>query len=207
MQEKGTAPAHRADHTAENHRADNHVAEHRASEHVVKVVPAGDISEPQGLIWKAVDAFLFIGISAMLLSVAAQVVTRQMGMSLAWTEELTRFLFMDTTFLGMAAGFRAAAHPRVGFALAWGPGWLKKFSLHLYALCGTVFFSVLIYKTWELMMQQFASGESSPALGLKMFLVTLPLVISAALAILAHIKTVYFSPYMRKKIQEGEMIA
>ena len=172
-----------------------------------KVVPAGDISERQGLLWRTVDAFLFIGITAMLLSVAAQVVTRQLGTSLPWTEELTRFLFMDTTFLGMAAGFRAAAHPRVSFALAWGPAWLRHVSIHLYALCGTVFFSVLIYKTWELMMQQYASGESSPALGVKMFLVTLPLVISAGLAIVAHIKTVYFSPYMRKKILEGEMIA
>lgn len=172
-----------------------------------KVVPAGEIPEPREVIWKIVDVFLFIGISAMLISVAIQVVTRQMGTSLPWTEELTRFLFMDTTFLGMAAGFRAAAHPRVGFALAWGPAWLKKFSVHLYALCGTVFFSVLIYKTWELMLQQYASGESSPALGLKMFLVTLPLVLSAALAILAHIKTVYFSPYMRRKILEGEIIA
>jgi TRAP-type C4-dicarboxylate transport system permease small subunit len=172
-----------------------------------KVVPAGEISEPREVIWKIVDAFLFVGISTMLVSVAIQVVTRQMGASLPWTEELTRFLFMDTTFLGMAAGFRAAAHPRVSFLLAWGPAWLKKSSVHLYALCGTVFFSVLIYKTWELMLQQYASGESSPALGLKMFLVTLPLVISAALAVLAHIKTVYFSPYMRRKILEGEIIA
>lgn len=173
----------------------------------IKVVPVSDIPEPKGVIWKTVDAFLFIGITAMLISVAIQVVTRQMGASLPWTEELTRFLFMDTTFLGMAAGFRAAAHPRVSFALAWGPGWLKKFSLHLYALCGVVFFSVLIYMTWELMMQQIASGESSPAIGLQMFLVTLPLVVSAGLAILAHIKTVYFSPFMRAKILEGEMIA
>lgn len=187
MQDEGISPARRAEH--------------------VEVIPVGDISERRGILWKIVDSFLFVGISAMLLSVAVQVVTRQMGTSLSWTEELTRFLFMDTAFLGMAAGFRAAAHPRVSFALAWGPAWLKQVSIHLYALCGTAFFSVLIVKTWELMVQQFASGESSPALGLKMYLVTVPLVISAALAIVAHLKTVYFSPYMRKKILEGEVIA
>ncbi|WP_165976888.1 TRAP transporter small permease [Arthrobacter nitrophenolicus] len=182
-------------------------AEHQAAEDSIQVVPVSDVSEPHGLIWKAVDALLFVGICAMLLSLAAQMVSRQMGASLSWTEELTRFLFMDTTFLGMAAGFRAAVHPRVNFVVAWGPAWLKKVSMHLYAVCGTVFFSVLIYKTWELMLQQYAAGESSPALGLKMFLVTLPLVISAALAIVAHITTVYFSPYMRKRILKGEMIA
>ena len=178
-----------------------------ASKEPFEVIPAGELSEPRGIIWSIVDALLFVGISVMLLSVAAQVVTRQLGASVSWTEELTRFLFMGTTFLGMAAGFRAAAHPRVNFVLAWGPAWLKKLSPHLYALCGIAFFSVLIVKTWELMMQQIANGETSPALGVGMFLVTLPLVIAAALAIYAHIKTVYFSPSMRHKIQEGEIIA
>jgi TRAP-type C4-dicarboxylate transport system permease small subunit len=181
--------------------------ERHAGQHHLDIVPAGDLSEPHGFLWKIVDGLLFIGVTAMLLSVAAQIVSRQMGASFPWTEELTRFLFMDTTFLGMAAGFRAGAHPRVGFLLAWGPEWLRKLSLHFYALCGIVFFSVLIVKTWELMIQQMASGESSPALGLQMSLVTLPLVASAALAIVAHIKTVYFSPYMRKKLLEGEVIA
>lgn len=186
---------------------DEKTAPSQGAEHNIKVVPAGDIAEPHGLIWKAVDAFLFVGISAMLLSLAAQMISRQLGASLSWTEELTRFLFMDTTFLGMAAGFRAAVHPRVSFGVAWGPAWLKQLSVHVYAICGAVFFSVLIYKTSELMLQQYATGESSPALGLKMFLVTLPLVVSAALSIVAHITTVYFSPSMRKRILEGEMIA
>jgi TRAP-type C4-dicarboxylate transport system permease small subunit len=207
MQDKGTAPVHRAESGRAEDHGDHKSAEHQGSEHVVKVVPAGDISEPREIIWKIVDAFLFIGITAMLLSVAVQVITRQLGASLPWTEELTRFLFMDTTFLGMAAGFRAAAHPRVSFVLAWGPAWLKNFASHLYAVCGIAFFSVLMVMTWGMMTQQIASGETSPALGVGMFLVTLPLVLSAALAILAHIKTVYFSPYMRRKIEEGEIVA
>jgi TRAP-type C4-dicarboxylate transport system permease small subunit len=178
-----------------------------ASNEPFEVIPAGDVSEPRGIIWRIVDALLFVGISVMLLSVATQVVSRQLGASISWTEELTRFLFMGTTFLGMAAGFRAAAHPRVSFLLAWGPGWLKNVGPHLYAVCGIAFFSVLIFQTWQLMMQQIANGETSPALGVGMFFVTLPLVVAAALSIVAHIKTVYFSPAMRKKIQEGEIIA
>lgn len=170
-----------------------------------EVIPAGDISEPRGIIWRVVDGLLFVGISAMLLAVAAQVISRHLGASISWTEELTRFLFMGTTFLGMAAGFRAAAHPRVSFLLTWG--WLNKLAPHLYAVCGIAFFSVLIVKTWELMMRQMTSGETSPALGVGMYFVTLPLVIAAALSIVAHIKTVYFSRTMREKIQEGAIIA
>ena len=104
-------------------------AEHQAAEDGITVVPAGEVPEPHGLIWKAVDALLFVGICAMLLSLAAQMVSRQMGASLPWTEELTRFLFMDTTFLGMAAGFRAAVHPRVNFARPTSQCWDADVSL------------------------------------------------------------------------------
>lgn len=170
------------------------------------VAPAQDLTK-QGPIWLVVDVLMLVGVSVMLLSVGLQVVTRLAGASVPWTEELTRFVFIDVTFLGMAAGFRVAAHPRVTFLVAVGPAWLKRASVHLYAVTGVAFFAILAWNAWLMMSQQFASGESSPALGLQMFLITLPVVVSAALALLAHIQSLYFSPEMRKSIEQGDMVA
>lgn len=170
------------------------------------VAPAQDPAK-LGPTWFIVDWLMFLGLSAMLLSVGTQVVTRLTGASAPWTEELTRFLFIDVTFLGMAAGFRIAAHPRVTFLVAAGPKWMKRASVHLYAITGVAFFAIVTYMAWEMMRQQFLNGESSPALGLNMFLVTVPFVLSAALALLAHIQSIYFSPEMRKSIEQGDMVA
>lgn len=170
-------------------------------------LPPEGAQERLGWIWKLVYALLFLGVTVMLLSVGAQVVSRTLGASLAWTEELTRLVFQDMMFLGMAAGFRTAAHPRVAMLISRGPQWLKTVSAHVYALAGVAFFSVLLVMAWQLMIRQINTGESSPAMGLSMYLVTIPVVLSAALAILAHIQTVYFSKEMRRTIEEGEMTA
>jgi TRAP-type C4-dicarboxylate transport system permease small subunit len=170
------------------------------------VAPAAELTK-LGPIWWTVDMLMLVGITVMLLSVGAQVVSRLVSASLPWTEELTRFLFMDMTFLGMAAGFRVAAHPRVTFLIAWGPSWLKKVSVHIYVVTGVVLFAVISVKSIELMLQQIGTGESSPALHLGMYLVTLPLVLSAVLSIVAHIQSVYFSADMRKTIEQGDMVA
>lgn len=169
--------------------------------------PPGGAPERLGWIWTVVNALLFLGVSVMLLTVGAQVVSRYLNVSLTWTEELTRLIFQAMMFLGMAAGFRTAAHPRVALLVSRGPAWLKKTSAHLYAVAGVAFFVVLLVMAWKLMMRQISTGESSPALGVDMYLVTIPLMVSAVLAILAHIQTVYFSTEMRRTIEEGEITA
>lgn len=171
-----------------------------------EIVP-GETSERIGWIWKAVNALLFLGVTVMLLAVGAQVVSRFFGASITWTEELTRLVFQAMMFLGMAAGFRSAAHPRVALLVSRGPRWVRQASAHIYAAVGIAFFVVLLVISWQLMMRQVSTGESSPALGLGMYVVTIPLVLSAALAILAHIQTVYFSKEMRRVIEEGEITA
>lgn len=178
-----------------------------ARESAAEADPPGEAQERIGWVWKLVYALLFIGVTVMLLSVGAQVVSRILGASLTWTEELTRLVFQDMMFLGMAAGFRTAAHPRVALLVSRGPQWLKTTSVHIYAASGIAFFAVLLVMSWQLMLRQIHTGESSPALGLSMYVVTIPLVVSAALAILAHIQTVYFSKETRKTIEEGEITA
>ncbi|MBR7517878.1 TRAP transporter small permease subunit, partial [Mycobacterium tuberculosis] len=118
-----------------------------------------------GWLWRIVEALLAIGILGMLVMLSIQVVARLVGTSPPWTEEIARFLFMDGVFLGMAAGFRAAAHPRVSSLVARGPMWLAKLSLHVTVGTAVFFFGILTWKTIELIIQQMRSSETSPALG------------------------------------------
>lgn len=157
----------------------------------------------RGPLWRTVDVLLFIGVAGMLIAVALQVVSRLMDSSIPWTEELTRFLFIWTTFLGLAAGFRTAEHARIGVVVAIFPRVVKRFTVHLYVLAGAAFFSVVAFKGSQLVRQQFRSGESSPVLGIGMYLVTAAVVVSAVLAMIAHFQTVYRDPSMRSQLEDG----
>lgn len=158
---------------------------------------------PRGPLWRTVDALLLVGVAGMLVAVSLQVVSRLMEASFPWTEELTRYLFIWTTFLGLAAGFRTAEHARIGVVVAILPRQVKRFAVHVYALAGIAFFSVVAYKGSQLIRQQFRSGESSPVLGIGMYLVTSAVVVSAALAIIAHFQTVYRDRAVRSQLEEG----
>jgi TRAP-type C4-dicarboxylate transport system permease small subunit len=170
-------------------------------------VPASAREEPVGPLWKVVDAVVLVCVLGMVLIVGLQVVSRWLGASVSWTEELTRFLFIYTAFLGMAAGFRTAQHARVAFLIAKLPRVAQQVAVHLYAVAGITFFVVVVVTGWELVMQQYRSEETSPVLGVGMYLFTLPVVVASGLAILAHIQSVYRSPRLRRSIERGEMTA
>jgi len=171
--------------------------------------PVGDAKrlDRSGWLWRIVEFLLALGITGMLVTIAVQVVGRLFGWSPPWTEEVARFLFMDGVFLGMAAGFRAAAHPRVSFLVARGPGWVAGLSLHATVACALFFFGILAWKSIELVAQQMRTNETSPALGLSMWIVTVPLAVGALLSIIGTIQSVYFDRGLRKRLLKGEVIA
>jgi TRAP-type C4-dicarboxylate transport system permease small subunit len=170
-------------------------------------VPGSARVEPHGPLWKAVDVVLLLCVLGMVVTVSTQVISRSLGSSVAWTEELTRFLFIYTAFLGMAAGFRSAQHARIAFLVAKLPRVAQRLAVHLYALAGITFFVLVVVTGWELVSQQYRSEETSPALGIGMYLFTLPVVVASGLAILAHLQSVYRSPHLRQSIERGEMTA
>ena len=170
--------------------------------------PGADTSAPhewisrRGRLWRAVDGAVFLGVLGMLIMVAIQVLSRLFQHSLPWTEEITRYLFIWTVFLGLAAGFRSAEHTRITLLLYMVPRRLRIVATHIYFLAGVVFFSIVAFTGWRLIVQQFQSGESSPALGIDMFMVTAAVVAGAALSLLAHVETVYLDARVRSILDE-----
>ena len=161
--------------------------------------------EPVGPLWKVLDVIVLVCVAAMVVTVGLQVVSRSLGNAIPWTEELTRFLFIYSTFLGMAVGFRHAEHARIIFVVAKLPKIGQRIAVYLYLLAGVVFFVVVAVKGWELTVQQYDSGERSAVLSVGMYIATLPIVISAVLAIVALFQSLFRSPRLRDLIERGEM--
>lgn len=151
-------------------------------------------------LWKIVDAILFLGVSGMLVVVIIQVAGRLTGVSLPWSEEMTRNLFVWTVFFGMAVGFRYAEHARITFLLNMFPHKLKKFQTVLYLFSSMLFFCAVLVLGIGMTWRQFRSGEMSPATGIPMFFITLPVSLSSVLAIIGLVQSVLFDETTKRSI-------
>lgn len=134
-------------------------------------------------IWRLLDATIFVTVIGMVMLIALQVGSRWLGGSLSWTEELSRFLFIWTIWLGMAAGFRQGQHPSLNFLSAISPPRIQALLRLLQAVAAAVFFSIVCWYGVKLVQQQLRTGEVSAILQLGMWLTTVPLVMGSALAI------------------------
>lgn len=142
-------------------------------------------------LWKAVNSLIFIAVFGMVILIATQVITRALGNSNPWTEELSRFLFIWTTFLGMATGFRKGNHPSVEFVVALFNKSVQRALRHLTPICAVIFFSLVGWFGVALLKQQVHSGEISATLQIGMWVTTLPLVLGSVLAPIGVLVNVY----------------
>ncbi|WP_207481811.1 TRAP transporter small permease [Arenibaculum pallidiluteum] len=134
------------------------------------------------LIWRAVDGLLFVVVAALLFSVSCQAASRLFGFGAPWTEELARLLFIWTAFLGMATGFHSRSHPRIFLLSAMLPRSLRSLPHYLSAVASILLFSIVGWYAVDMLMQRLAFGETSPVLGIGMWLATAPVVLGSALA-------------------------
>lgn len=136
-------------------------------------------------IWRLVDAVLLLAILGMIVLIAVQVISRQTGHSVPWTEESSRFLFIWTIWFGVAASFRNGQHPAVTLLTDLVRHRATRRVLDLLpALAAALLFFLVAYHGWDLMLQQIRFGETSPILQVGMWLATLPLVLGSGLAVL-----------------------
>lgn len=153
------------------------------------------------LLWRAVDAVLLVCVAGTAITVAVQVISRLLGASFAWTEELARFLFLWTTFFGMAVGFRRLEHPRIALLLPLLRRLGRRLGLHLYVAASVVFFAVAGRHAFGFVAQQIRFGERSAVLEVGMYVATLPMLIACVLAIVAVLVSAYGDPATRARLE------
>lgn len=155
----------------------------------------GTLARIDRLIWQAVNWLLFAAVAALFVAVSCQAASRLFGFIAPWTEELARFLFIWTAFLGMATGFRNGEHPRITLLTDMLPRTLRWWvPVALSAIATTILFVIVGWYGAQLLIQRLTFGETSPVLGVGMWIATLPVVLGSILAVIGSLIEIVSGP-------------
>ncbi|MBY5985944.1 TRAP transporter small permease [Halomonas sp. DP5Y7-2] len=110
--------------------------------------------------------------SAMTLLLAVQVFMRYvMGESLSWSEELARYFFIWLIYLGISYGAREMRHIKIDAALKLFPRPARPWVVILGDVLFLVFALYVVWTSWTVIERQMMLGQTSPAIGVPMWIV------------------------------------
>lgn len=146
------------------------------------------------LIGKAINAFeataLMVCVALLAILLIINVIAREFFQSIYFVEELTTFLLIFITFVGVSYGVRRARHIRMGAFLDMMPPKLEKvFIIGISAFSAWVMF-VMAHATYEYVLFSWARGHETGALRLPyaMFYAIMP--VGFAMAGLQYCRTI-----------------
>ncbi|MCC8189927.1 MAG: TRAP transporter small permease [Planctomycetes bacterium] len=131
--------------------------------------------------------------SSMSVLLAVQVFFRYiLKNSLSWSEELARYIFIWLIYLGISYGAKIMKHIRIDAALGLFPARLRP----LVALIGDVIFLgfalYIAYSGWNMVQRQMRLGQTSPAMGIPMWLVYAAPMVGFGLTAIRQVQTIVY---------------
>ena len=139
------------------------------------------------------DSAAWISVATMLIVVLLQVVFREIGSPLVWTEEASRFLFMWMVFLGMAIGFRNVESARVTIFVKMFKPLCGIVSAIIYTVFSCGFFLLMLYTGYQMVRQQILFSEMASGFPLPMWVVGIIYPISGVFGILCLIQSLLYA--------------
>lgn len=109
---------------------------------------------------------LFVTLVSMILVISAQIIFRIFFTALSWSEELSRYLLVWSSFIGAAVAYKKGAHIAVTFGVDLLPPGMKKVVQTLACILMALFFGVTIW--YSILIFKMQVFQVSPAMGLKM---------------------------------------
>ena len=151
-----------------------------------------------GIDWFEVGA-LSIGVAALAVLLIANVVARSFFQSIYYADEITKFLIILISFVGVSYAARKARHIRMGAFLDLMPEKMEKVFIFVIASVNAVVMGIMAYYSYIYMLNVMRAGQQTSALQVPYwtFLVIIP--IGFASAAIQYIRTVI------KNIQEKEV--
>lgn len=137
---------------------------------------------------------MFLGMLGLMI---IQVVCRYfLHMPLGWSEELTRYIFISTIFMGGAIATKERNHIEINFLNVMIESWFNtpkrkaafiRITNFLRDLIGGAFLSFIFYETWSLFSDQVSFGMVSPAIQMPLHYVTFFMMLGIGLMVIHSI--------------------
>lgn len=138
------------------------------------------------------EILLSITFAAITLITFANVVSRNLvNLSLSFTEEITVNLLVLLTFVGTALGVRRYAH--LGFTLLYDKGnkAIKKLIVIVSSVASGVLFATLLYYGLDMVLFQLQINQTTPALGMPQWILSLALPLGALLCLIRTVQVTF----------------
>ncbi|MCC8189235.1 MAG: TRAP transporter small permease subunit [Planctomycetes bacterium] len=139
------------------------------------------------------DTAAWLSVAGVLVVILLQVIFRELGRPLVWSEEASRFLFMWMVFLGMAIGFRGAESARVTLFVRLCPWICGVVSVVIYTVFTAGFFLLMLYTGLQMVRQQYRFTEMASGFPLPMWIVGLIYPLSAVFGLFCLLESLVYS--------------
>ncbi|WP_084604891.1 TRAP transporter small permease [Desulfonatronum thioautotrophicum] len=114
------------------------------------------VGAASGLVDAVVGVLAFCALTGMLVIITLQIVFRVFFQALPWSEELSRYLLVWTTFLGATMAYRRGIHIAVTFLVDSMPALLRRLVRIIAVLASLIFFgTAMFYAVRYMQLQSF----------------------------------------------------
>lgn len=137
----------------------------------------------------------------------AQILARQLfGYSIAWSEELSTYLFVWFAYLGAVVAAKMSAHNRVTFHLAWLPPWLAKTFRVVADLLWVTFNMYFVWLSSDFVFNRMNAFWKAQTLGVPMKWFYLVLPIAFTLMSVRILWNLYLEVFRGMQLQDPEKV-
>jgi C4-dicarboxylate transporter DctQ subunit len=134
---------------------------------------------------------LMVLMAAISIIIFVQVVFRQLGMALPWSEEASRYLAVWITFIGAAQGVKKGAHVGVEAFMLMFPVKVRKLVNILSVLICVFLCAVIGNFSTVIIRTQIVNRQVSPAMQFPIWIAYTAIPVGMALMIIRYIQIVY----------------
>ena len=156
---------------------------------------------------KLIDDYLEMSICVVLISIIAIVLGLQVFMryvmqdSLSWSEELSRYLFVWLIYVGISYGAKIMRHIKIDASLYMFPKAYRSYIVIVGDFLFLIFCLIVIYYSALLVNRQLLLNQTSPAIGMPMWILYAAPGVGFSLTAIRQIQTII---YRIKKAKENK---